>query len=47
MTIETKKTFEKLKHSFTSILMLVHFDLSRKSLIKTNVSRYAIFEIIF
>jgi DNA-binding transcriptional regulator/RsmH inhibitor MraZ len=43
---ETKKAFEELKRAFISASMLMHFDSKRKILIETDVSEYALFEVI-
>jgi hypothetical protein len=43
---ETKKTFKELKRAFISASMLMHFNSKRKILIETDVSEYALFEMI-
>ena len=44
---EVKQVFEILKKVFTSISMLIHFDAIKKIMMKTNASKFAIFEILF
>jgi DNA-binding transcriptional regulator/RsmH inhibitor MraZ len=43
---ETKKTFEEFNRAFISASILMHFDSKRKILIETDVSEYALFEVI-
>jgi hypothetical protein len=41
-----KETFNQLKKTFTTIFTLIYFDLVKKILLKTNVLRFALSEIL-
>ena len=45
-TSATKKAFSHLKSVFFAALVLLHFDFKRKIRIKTNASKFEIFDII-
>ena len=46
LTSATKKAFNSLKNVFFVALVLLHFDFKRKIKVKTDVSKFEIFNII-
>jgi hypothetical protein len=43
----TRKAFNDLKRAFSTVLTLIHFDLMKKILLKTNASKFVLSEILF